>query len=121
MPLPLLAGLGSIVGGAIFKFGKEAFKWGVFITFIGVLVTTTIVFWGFFSTIYNKVQGGIDGLGTSYGGLLGCVINSLGIDIFMTSALAIFTTASIFWGTSVAYIVAFKFGKIAYSNLLKIL
>jgi len=121
MPLPLLTGISTIVGGAMFKYSKEVFKWGVFVTFIGTLVTATVVFWGFFNTIYTEIQTGIDGLGVTYGGLFGCVVDILGIDDFLTSALAIFVSASVFWGTSVAYIFAFRFGKIAYTSLLKIL
>ena len=119
--MPFLAALGSLVGGAVFKFGKFLFKGAVLIAFLGALVTATVVFWDFYHTIYAKIQGGIDGIGTSYGGLLGCVIHSLGIDTFMTSALAIFTSASVFWGVSAGYIVAFKYGRLAYTNLLRIL
>jgi hypothetical protein len=116
--MPLLAGLARLVGRAVFKYGKSLLKWAVFASFIAVLVAATVVFWGFYSKIYDKIQSSIDGIGVSYGGLLGCIINSLGIDDFMTSMLAIFVTASIFWGTSVAYIVTFKFGKVAYKSFL---
>ncbi len=119
--MPFLSGLGVLVGAAVFKFGKGLFKFAVFASFIGLLVMATVVFWDFYHTVYAKIQGSIDGLGHSYGGLLGCIINALGIDTFMTSALAIFTSASVFWGVSAGYIVAFKYGRLAYTNLLRIL
>ena len=119
MPLPLLAGLGTLVGGAVFKAGQKIAKLFLIASFITALGVAFYKFTQMYFEIYGKIQGAVDGLGTSYGGLFGCVISSLGLDDFMTSFLAIFTTASLFWGLSVAYIASFKVTKTAYRYLVK--
>jgi hypothetical protein len=121
MALPVLAGLSNLVGGAIFKYGKDVFKWTLFGTFIAFMLTATYHFYGFFTYLYTEIQGGIDGLGVTYGGLIGCIMTSLGLDSFMTSALAIVVTGSVFWGTSVAYILSYKFSSRAYNQIFRAL
>lgn len=119
MPLPLVVGLGSLAGGAVFKYSKKVFQFGLLASFIAAITSASLFFFGLFSSVYEKIQGSIDGLGTTYGGLLGCVVNSLGLDSLMTSALAIFVSASLFWGLSSVYILAFKLSKLTYIAFLK--
>jgi hypothetical protein len=119
MPLPLIAGIGAIVGKTLFGIGQKIAKFALIATFLVALGVAFYKFSRMYFEIYSKIQGAVDGIGTTYGGLLGCVISALGIDDFLTSGLAIFTTASIFWGISVAYIASFKMTKTAYKYMVK--
>ena len=119
MRMPTTAGIGKLVGESVYKAGKEIAKMILTIAFLLLLGVAFYKFTRMYFEIYSKIQGSVDGIGTTYGGLLGCVISSLGIDDFLTSGLAIFTTASLFWGMSVAYIMTFKVTKIAYRYMIK--
>ncbi len=121
MPIPLLVGFGSVVGGWITSNSKTIFKLFLLGTFLAALTAFSVWFVAFSGDIYTLITSSTSELSTNYSGLLGCVLEKLGLDEFINSAFSIFYTAAIFWVTAVGYIITYKLGLKAYDGFFKAL
>ena len=119
MPLPLLAGLGHIVVGFIASNARVLFKFVLLGAFLSSLISFGVWFLSFAGDIYILITGSISNLTTNYSGLLGCILDKLGMVEFMNSAFSIFFTAAVIWGTSVGTILTFRLGFKAYDFIFK--
>jgi len=100
---------------------KIAFKIGLYLTFTASLVAFTYWLGTFTRDIYTVIQttaNSISSTGSS-SGLFGCIMSTLGLDVFLTSFISIFFSATSFWGLAVAYTSGFKFVKTGYDMLYK--
>ena len=93
----------------------------LFGTFVAMVVSFSIWFVGFTDDIYVIITNSVSNYSSSYSGLLGYILDRLGLDTFLNSAFAIFFSAAIFWSTAVGYIITYKLGSKVYDGLFKAL
>ena len=119
-------GLASgLLGGAVsaaFKAGKLVVLYGLFASFIGTLVALSVFMINFLGTTYTNLTDASGAIASqSLPDLLGCAMNALGIDSFLTSWFSLFFTGLSFFLFGASYIIVYKMGRRAYSSFSRIL
>lgn len=104
-----LSGAAQWVFNLIINNGDKFVK----IAFVASLLSAFLLMYrligGFLDVGYNKVTDAISGFASqSIPEGMQCVLHNLGIDAFLTSALAIFVSSSVFWGSSVLLIFMYR-------------
>ena len=115
----------GLLGGAVsaaFKAGKIAVRFGLFISFIGTVGALSVFLINFLGTTYSKISDASGALSSqSLPDLLGCAMNALGIDSFLTSWFSLFFAGLTFFLFGASYIIVYKMGRRAYSSFSRTL
>jgi len=97
------------VFGTLIKNRDIFVRIGLAVSIIGVFLSLAKLVSSFIGRGYSEITSGVNSLaGQSLPDGLGCVMSNLGIDQFLTSAFAIFFSASSFWAFSVLSIMSYR-------------
>jgi len=100
---------------------KIVFKFAFYSSFVLALAQFFIWFVGFVTRTYNYItEASNSAVSQHVPSLLGCLMHVLGIDAWITSAFAIFYSASMFWIVAVSYILTYKLGEKVYKGALQV-
>jgi len=100
---------------------KIVFKFSFYTSFLLALAQFFIWFVGFITRTYDFLTASASSVASkTVPSLLGCLMHVLGIDSWITSAFAIFYSASMFWIVAVSYILTYKLGEKVYKGALQV-
>jgi len=118
----LAAGLFGGAVSAAFRAGKIVVRFGLFVSFIGTVVALSVFMVNFLGTTYIKISDAAGSIASqSLPDLLGCALDALGIDSFLTSWFSLYFTGLSFFLFGASYIIVYKFGRRTYSSFSRTL